>query len=127
MDLTIVLFALIGPFLVWPVEYFLPYPSFVEELFKAILIYFLPQKNYKTVVISGVAFALTETVLYAFNIFNFGGLELMLTRLLSTSILHSATFLTIYIFGKNGGWRLIIGLIIAVLIHYIYNTYIPIY
>lgn len=124
MDLTIVLYALIGPFLVWPVEYFLPYPFIVEELFKTILVYFIPQKSYKPILLSGIGFAISETVLYTLMINSSGNVSLLFTRLLTTSILHSVTFITIYLFGKKNKWLLTVGFIIAVLIHYLYNRYI---
>ncbi len=127
MDLTIVLFALIGPFLVWPVEYFLPYPFIVEELFKAILVFLFPQKSYKPILLSGIPFAITETALYSFNIINYGSIGLFFTRLFLTSTLHSVTFLTIYLFNKKDKRLIVIGLTISILIHYLYNRYIPIY
>lgn len=127
MDLNIVLYSLFGPFLVWPLEYFFSYPYIIEELFKAVLIFLLPQKNWKVFVYSGIAFALTETVLYSININNYGSIGLMFTRFILTSVLHSFTFLIIYWFNRIDRRLIIVGFIVSVLIHYLYNLYIPTY
>lgn len=127
MDLNLVLYSVFGPFLVWGVEYFLPYPYIIEELFKTILVYFFPQKSFKTYIYAGISFALTETVLYSFNVNAFGSIGLLFTRLLSTSLLHSFTFLIIYWSTKKDRRLIVVGFVISVLIHFLYNKYIPAY
>ena len=88
------LYSLFGPFLLWPVEYFLPYPYIIEELFKCAVIWF-GGKNVKTYLYAGFAFAFSETVLYSININAFGRVSLIFVRLLVLGILHTTTFLII--------------------------------
>jgi len=125
MDPLVILYSLFGPFLVWPLEYFLPYPYVIEELFKVVVVKFT-KSNFKSYILAGIAFALTETILYSFNINLFGRISLFFIRFIATSLLHSVTFLIIFKLSqkKNG---LITGFLISALIHYLYNRYIPIY
>lgn len=127
MDYLVVLIAVLGPFLVWPIELLLPYPYIVEELFKFILVYFFAKKSAKPFIYAGIAFALTETVFYSLNINTFGNINLFFVRFMLTSILHSITFLTIY-YSWNFNKKLItVGFILAAFIHFLYNIYIPYY
>jgi len=127
MDEVLLLFSLVGPFLVWPIEYYLPYSFIVEELFKLLLVYFFAKKTAKPFVMSGIVFALTETVFYTFNVNAFGSLSIMPVRFISTSILHSTTFAIIYYANKIDRKLIVIGFFIAVLIHFLYNRLIPTY
>lgn len=125
MDPFVILYSLFGPFLVWPIEYILPYPYIVEEFFKLLVVKFT-NGNTKSYILAGVLFALTETVFYSFNINLFGNLSLFFVRFTATSLLHATTFLIIFKLSKkeNG---LILGFLVSVLIHYLYNRYIPMY
>lgn len=125
MDPLVILYSLVGPFLVWPLEYLLPYPYIIEELFKVFVVKFT-SGNAKIYILAGIVFALTETILYSININLLGRPSLFLARFVSTSFLHGATFLVIFKLSKkkNG---IISGFFISVLIHYLYNRYIPIY
>ena len=125
MDPLVILYSLVGPFLLWPLEYFLPYPYIIEELFKVFVVKFT-NSNAKSYILAGILFALTETILYSFNIKLFGRIGLFFVRFISTSLLHSITFLIIYKMSqkKNG---IIFGFLISALIHFLYNRYIPIY
>lgn len=135
MNMPATLFGLFGPFLVWPLELFFPYPHIVEEIFKFIVVYyFLKSKpdfktGFKTVALAGILFAASETVFYSLKA-NLGGVQdILITRFIFTSLLHTITFAVIFIFGsspspkrKNVG--LVLGLLTAILIHYLYNSYI---
>ena len=111
-----VLYSFLGPFLVWPLEIFSPYPYLVEEIFKASVVWFGP-KNLKLYFVSGIAFAFSETVLYTMNSY------FSPTRLLITSLLHSTTFLIIYISTIKDRRLIFIGLIISIFVHYVYNSF----
>jgi hypothetical protein len=124
MDPYLVLLALFGPFLVWPVEHFLPYPYIIEELFKVFVV-LQGGKGYKGYITAGVLFALTETVLYTINVNTTGTLGFMITRFISTSLLHTITFLIIYWFGSKSKKLIVVGFIFSALIHFLYNKYIP--
>jgi len=129
MNLTATLIALFGPFIVWPFEILLPYPFIVEELFKFILVKSIIKEtsNYtdglKTTIVSGVLFTVSETVLYILKINAYGDIGLLLTRFLSTGLLHTVTFVIIFIASKKK-YYWVVGLVAAMSIHFVYNFYI---
>jgi len=118
-----ILYSVVGPFLVWPVEYFLPYPYIIEELFKCVVVWF-GEKSALIYIYAGVAFALTETVLYIINANATGSFNYLAIRFVTTSVLHSVTFLIIYAFHKRSNKLIPVGFLISVFIHYLYNLYI---
>lgn len=120
------LYSVFGPFLVWPIEYFLPYPYIIEELFKCVVVWF-GEKNAKTYIYAGLAFAFTETVLYSIGINAFGRISYIAVRLITSGILHTVTFLIIYFSAKKDKRFISTGFLTAALIHYLYNIYIPTY
>jgi RsiW-degrading membrane proteinase PrsW (M82 family) len=124
IDAPVILCSLFGPFLVWPIEYFLPYPYIVEELFKAAVVWFGPKKALPYAV-AGVAFAFTETVLYTLNINLTGSFVFMLARFVSSALIHTLTFLIIFLSTKIDRRFIAVGFIVAVALHYVYNLYIP--
>lgn len=125
MGLLVPLFAAITPFILWPIEIILPYPYIVEEISKAILIFFLlklpnREKILGTIMI-GFLFSFSETVLYLFNVFSVGSLQTLLLRFIFTTPMHILTSLIILssaLINKN---LIILGVIIAALVHYIFN------
>lgn len=123
----IALYSLFAPFLLWPVEYLLPYPHVIEELAKTVIVFSVlknkasPAAFYKTFIAAGVLFALSETVLYILNINSFGRVSLIFIRFFSTSILHSTTFVIIAAFGLKNKRLIWVGFVLSVLIHYLYN------
>lgn len=129
MNLTATLIALFGPFIVWPFEFFIPYPFVVEELFKFILVKTIIKNTadfsdgFKTVFVCGLLFTISETVLYILKINAYGDIRLLLTRFISTGLLHTATFVIIFIATKKKHYWTF-GLLTAMLLHYLYNLYI---
>ena len=125
MGLLVPLFAAITPFILWPIEIILPYPYIVEEISKAILIFFLlklpnREKILGTIMI-GFLFSFSETVLYLFNVFSVGSLQTLLLRFIFTTPMHILTSLIILssaLINKN---LIVLGVIIAALVHYIFN------
>ena len=129
MDNLIPLIAAIAPFILWPIEIFFPYPHIVEEITKTILLFPILGYNnqvmkVKYAVLIGIIFAFSETVLYIFNIANSGNLTILFTRLIITTLLHTLTTLTITIPAMKDRRLIILGLFMAILIHYSYNLYI---
>lgn len=123
------LMALMAPFLVWPIEFYLPYPYIIEELVKVIFVLFIIKeskisKQIQLGLIIGVLFALSETVFYLFNFFQQTSLLPLILRLFLTSILHSLTIMVILISTFVNKKLLVFGLLFAILIHYLYNFYI---
>lgn len=126
------LFALIAPFVLWPVEQVFPYPHIVEELVKAVIIYQLLgisnlSTKIKLAIVVGVLFALSESVLHLFNVFATGSLKTFWLRLFYTIPLHSLTSVTILLSAVKSRWGLILGLTAAIFIHYLFNLYILLY
>lgn len=120
------LVAAIAPFILWPIELFLPFPYIIEEIAKGILVLFvinLPDKSAqaKIVLASAAIFTVSETVLYSLNIALVGDLSTLLTRLILTTILHSLTMLIILISSFKHKWLMPTGVAAAMLIHYFYN------
>jgi len=125
-NILLPLMALIAPFLVWPIEYFLPYPYLIEEIVKAILvfniIFFVNKKNQLVIAATvGVLFSLSESVLYSFNFFPLNSIMPFFYRIFATTLLHSGTILIMLLFFSKSKKLFPIGLTVAILIHYLYN------
>lgn len=123
------LFALIAPFVVWPIELMLPYPHIIEELAKAVLVFTLlnlPNRltKIKLAILVGVLFAFSESVLYLFNIQLVGSIQTYFVRLLVTIPLHVITTLIILLPALKNKKLIIVGVIFASLVHYLFNLYI---
>ena len=124
--MLIPLFATIAPFVIWPIEIFFPYPHIVEELLKALLIFFLlkeprtTQKITGTILI-GFLFAFTENVLYMFNILSSGNPQALVLRFLLTLPMHVLTSLIILGPALIDKRLIFVGVLIAALIHYLFN------
>lgn len=123
------LFALIAPFIVWPIELILPYPHIIEELAKAVLVFTLlnlPERltKIKLAILIGVLFAFSESVLYLFNIQLVGNIQTYFVRLLVTIPLHVITTLIILLPALKNKKLIIVGVVFASLIHYFFNLYI---
>jgi len=123
------LFALIAPFIVWPIELILPYPHIIEELAKAVLVFTLldlPERltKIKLAILIGVLFAFSESILYLFNIQLVGNIQTYLVRLLVTIPLHVITTLIILLPALKNKKLIIVGVVFASLVHYLFNLYI---
>ncbi len=118
-----------APFLVWPIEYFFPYPYLVEELIKGIFVYFIlpiPDKfrRIKLAVTIGVLFSISETILYLFNFFMLKSLSPIFLRLILTAFLHALTMVIILLPTFINKKLLPLGIILGVIIHYSYNLFV---
>lgn len=128
------LFIIIGlalPILLLPIEYFLPFPHFVEEIAKltVLLLLGIQLKNKVTFInalLFAIAFTVSESMLYMMNFFILGQLYLLPKRLFVTGLLHIGTVLLLFTsLHKNLAWKIFV-LIIAICIHYVYNESIAI-
>lgn len=120
------LMALMAPFLVLIIETVFPYPHIVEELVKALLVWQVltinnKKQQLKLTVSLGILFALSETVLYLMNFFLLSSPTPLLSRLVLTSTLHAVTMLVMLLSSFINKRFFIVGLILAMLIHYSYN------
>jgi RsiW-degrading membrane proteinase PrsW (M82 family) len=123
------LLALIAPFVVWPIELILPYPHIIEELAKAVLVFTLldlPERltKIKLAILIGVLFAFSESVLFLFNIQLVGNIQTYFVRLLVTIPLHVITTLIILLPALKNKKLIIVGVVFASLVHYLFNLYI---
>lgn len=123
------LFAAIAPFLVWPIELLLPYPYVIEELVKLLLVIFILNVSSNAIkirlaIMAGLFFALSESVLYMFNIQLVGTLSTLLQRLALTIPLHVVTTLIILFSGIKNRAFLAIGVTIAIILHYTFNLFV---
>lgn len=119
MNLLAPLLALAAPFLLWPVELYLPYPYVLEELVKAGLVWLVirdkhHQPQLLIAIAIGAAFAFSESVLY---IFNFNPWRVVLAPLL-----HITTTLIIYFSYRINRKLLFLGVLLAGLVHFLYNA-----
>jgi len=120
------LFSLILPFILWPVEQVLPYPYIVEEIAKGALVYLVLENpsrasKVKAAVAIGILYAFSESVLYLFNIFAVGSLSTFLERLAITIPLHIITVLIILFPALKDKRLIVVGVILAGAIHYLFN------
>lgn len=134
MMLLLPLYAAILPFIVWVIEQVLPYPYIIEELAKLFLVLMLRSDNWrssysnqlKIIILSGTLFALSETVLYLFNIYLVGEFRQLVLRLLLTTSLHVLTLLIIFVSFKKDVRIGVVGVLAAICIHYAFNQLIAI-
>lgn len=129
MKLLLPIAALILPFVIWPIEIFLPYPYLIEEIAKGILIFSVlkeiknPVEGVRISLILGMLFALSESVLYIFNIQLVGDLSTFLLRLAVTIPFHAFTSVVIFIFAYSKKITLaLFGITIAVVLHFLFNS-----
>jgi len=117
----------IAPFLLVPIEIVFPYPFLIETLVKLIAVLGLLKSKDKKIslpILGGFLFASTETVLYTNNIIAVGKPYVFIQRLFLTGGMHILTIMLIYLgFKKNKIWG-ILGLILAIGIHYFYNKFV---
>ena len=125
------LLALASPFLLLPIEKFLPYPHFIEEAVKLVIVIMMiktetqiKENLWVWVFTAGFLFAVSESILYLMNIFALGNLMLFPQRLAMTGGLHTSTMMFMYFLGRKNYWGLTVGFVGAVLIHYFFNLWV---
>lgn len=105
--------ALVFPFFILLIEKFLPYPYIIEEVFK----FFLAKKasSTKVAIILGLLFSISEAIFYVMNP------NSSFIRFFVVTPMHITTILIMYYFSRRKSlWP--IGLIFAILIHYLFNV-----
>lgn len=118
------LLALFLPFMLWPVEWLLPYPAFIEETAKLVIVVWVvrntPSKMQTAMVLGcGILFAASETLLYIVNAAQYGNLAVLGWRLILTVPMHVLTFMILLWAVKVRLWWA--GLALAMLIHWGFN------
>lgn len=112
------------PLFLVPVEWFLAYPYIVEEVAKAVVIYLFRSyeqtgRQLKAVFFGGILFTFSESGLYLSNVAQDGVTQMFFARLLIVGLLHVLTYFIIYTFSRR--WWVVLGVIIAIVIHYMFN------
>lgn len=133
MNLAILglLLALASPLLLLPVEKILPYPHFIEEVIKLVIVGVIIKTEKQTkrnlwfwIFMVGFLFAISESILYLVNIFALGDLMAFPKRLVLTGGLHIGTVMLMYLLGRKKYAGLFVGFIIAIAIHYFFNIWV---
>jgi hypothetical protein len=125
--LLVFLYSLVGPFLSWLLESFLPYPHIVEEVFKLAIVFaggrsFSTKNGLYIYAFCGFLFALTELTFYSTKINLSGNLNLFFLRMAATTTLHSLTFVILFLTYKKDRRLVFFGFLAAVLTHFLYNS-----
>lgn len=130
MSLDVTLFAIIAPFVVWPIELLLPYPYIVEEVMKWIIVRYAHTRtelssSLAIALIVGFLFAMSEMALFMYNIVQTGTLSTLFLRLALTIPLHVGTSFVLAYTARRNAFIIALGLATAMLFHYMYNLYVP--
>lgn len=105
----------------------LPYPAFVEEIAKALVVFFLilnlPGTKYKIAagLLFGFLFGLSENIFYLTNIIENGEFVYFWQRCLLVTPMHIVTVLVILFSGLAGKKWIILGLGVAIILHALFN------
>lgn len=130
MILLLPLYSAVLPFLLWPLEYFFPYPHLVEEVAKGLLLWFLVgseltnKKKILMAAIVGGTFGVSESMFYIFNASMSGGVRMLMMRFLIVTPMHMLTSVVIVLPALRSKRLIGLGLFGAILIHSVFNLYI---
>ncbi len=123
--LDIFIFLIIGlalPFVLWPIELFLPFPYIVEELAKFLCMAWLKKARFFWVTLFALFFSVSEGVLYLMNYFALGSLRDLPFRLTVTTLMHVTTTLIIFSAIHEKWPYRAVSLVIAMLFHFVFNS-----
>ncbi len=128
--LLIILLCGVGlPFILIFIEKLLPNSVIItEELSKAVIVYFLisPSSNINKKLMLGVLFGITfgvaENTFYFMNFINGSSFDLFWARFLWPLPMHMITVLLMVLSGLNNKRSIYLGLIAAILLHFVYNN-----
>jgi len=124
------LLALASPFLLLPIEKLLPYPHFIEEAVKLLIVLMIIKAERQEkrsfavwVFMAGFIFAISESILYLADLLALGNYMLFPQRLVLTGGLHTGTVMLMYFLGRKSYLGLAVGFVGAVIIHYFFNLW----
>lgn len=124
------LLSFFGPLPIMVLEWIIPFPSVIEEFFSVLIVVFILKEEKKIkrklinlVILSGILFSISESFLYLTNILALGNMKLFFVRLIFTTLIHTSNIIFIYLLGKRGVYWLIVSVVIAILMHYLYNNF----
>lgn len=125
--ISLVILAMVTPFLLIPIEIMLPWPSIIEELLKFLMIRWwtkvikTKKNDWTYALMAGIMFAVSESILYSDKIMSLGKWWFMPERLILTVAMHSTTMLLILFGVKKGKVYGLLALLGAIVIHESYN------
>ena len=122
--------GLILPLVLLPFVGFIGHTEIIEEIAKAFLIIifvsFFDFRNTRSVInmalLFGLVFGLSETMFYLSSFVTQGTMNLFWQRLAFTVPLHMITSGILALSVIKRKWMIIIGLILAIVIHVVFNT-----
>jgi len=126
------LLALILPLLLLPIIKIVGFSEFIEDLVKALVVVFIilnfSKKSFQLwgAVSFGFLFALSESILYLSNFWQLGNLSIFWQRLLWTAPMHVFTVLIILYFSLLNKKLAVVGWVLALAVHLIFNWLISI-
>jgi hypothetical protein len=120
----VTLLALFLPFILWPIEWYLPYPAIIEEVAKLMIVVMIVRFGSKQLQVplvlgAGILFAASETLLYVINAAQYGNLTVLGWRLVLTVPMHLISFFILLWAVREKIWWA--GLAIVTLIHWGFN------
>lgn len=131
MDLILLslLLSLFSPLFLLVIEQAFRLPASIEELFKALIVVIIikgetkiKKKVWPFVFFAAYFFTISESILYLNNLFILNAYGIILLRLFATGLLHLITMSLIYFGGRKNYILFGSSIIIAVLIHQLYNS-----
>lgn len=124
----IIVAGFVSPLILIPATHFTGYSEVLEELCKVLVILFLILKlpNFKWqifgTIIFGFLFGLSESVFYLNNIFQIGNFDIFWWRFLTAVPMHIVTSLVILFSARFSKKFIIVGFVVAVILHILFNT-----
>ena len=116
------------PFILWPIELFLPYPYIIEEIAKAGIILLIVKSKENTLtqaILAGTLFSFTETILYMFNAPLGSPGNTLVVRFFLTTPMHITTMVIVLALVSKSRFLLPVGVVLGTIVHYLFNHYIP--
>ena len=126
--ILILVAGLVVPVFLIPLIQLTKNSEIIEELAKALLIFFLVLnlrgigKKFLVVIFLGFFFGLSETFFYLVNILQFGKEEIFNQRLILVIPMHIITCVIILIPALKNKWLIIAGVFMAVATHLFFNS-----
>jgi len=124
---TVFVLGLILPMVLIPAVFCIGYSEVIEEIAKTMVILFLilnlPKFKWQIfiTIMFGFLFGLSENILYLNNIFQIGNFSIFWQRFFTTIPMHIATSLIILFFGLFGKKFIFVGLLMSIVIHFLFN------
>jgi hypothetical protein len=126
--ISLLIYSIVAPFLLVLLENWLPYPLITEEILKFFIIFYwlktsqTSRRDWIYAGLAGLAFAISESILYTNNIILSGKFLIFPERLILTTILHSSTLILMFFGIKQGKIFGLLSLLSAILLHWGFNT-----